>query len=231
MKPSNLGSVWFSVKSLMTRRPLVAGTALAVTALVGGCGTNVPTIPPEYLVGGNSSCSGDAYPAGPYGKETGDVLENICFPQGWMDPLGEGADEEKLRPINLSDFYSPDASDPFKIMLLNSSALWCQACKVEHRTLSEEYESRRDDGFVVVSGLYQDDAGDPATVPNLVWWVKTFGSTYPMALDPESQFGSGSAAPLNFVIDLRTMEILRIFVGDQAAAMWGYIDQELKARR
>ncbi len=231
MKPSNLGSVWFSVKSLTTQRPLIAAAVLAAAALVVGCGTNVPTIPPEYLVGGNDNCSGDAYPAGPYGKDEGDALENICFPQGWMDPVGEGFDEEKLRPINLSDFYSPNASDPFTILLLNSSALWCQACKVEHRTLSEEYEHRRDDGFVVVSGLYQDDAGDPATVANLAWWVKTYKSTYPMAIDPESKFGSGSTAPLNYIIDARTMKILRIFVGDQAAAMWGYIDQELEARR
>ena len=52
-----------------------------------------------------------------------------------------------------------------------------------------------------------------------------------MVLDPESQFGSADTAPLNFVIDARTMTVLKVFVGDQAAAMWGFIDQELEARR
>ena len=214
------------------QRPWVAAAMLA-TAALSSCGTNVPTIPEEYLTGGCTDCSDDGYPSGPYGTEKGDVIRNIRFPQGWMDPVGESFDEESLRPISLGDFYSPIAggTTDFKIMLLNSSALWCQACKVEHRTLSEEFESRRADGFVVVSALFQNAAGDPAVVSDLIAWTSTFESTFPMVLDPESQFGSADTAPLNFVIDARTMTVLKVFVGDQAAAMWGFIDQELEARR
>lgn len=210
---------------------LAAAGALATSTALVGCGTNVPTIPPEYLVGGSENCVDAAYPSGPYGNDTGNVLENICFPEGWMDPVADGFDTARLRKINLSDFYNPDGAREFKVLLLNSSALWCQACKVEHRTLSEEFEKRRADGFVVVSGLYQNGEGEPAETADLVAWASKFESTYPMALDPQGDFGKGDTAPLNFVIDLQTMRILRIFIGDQAATMWGYIDQELEARR
>jgi hypothetical protein len=37
-------------------------------------------------------------------------------------------------------------------------------------------------------------------------------------------------APLNMLVDPRSMKILRKYVGDQGAAMWPYIESELDAR-
>jgi hypothetical protein len=220
------------VKNLTAPSLRISAALIATSTVLSGCGTNVPTIPAEYLTAGCVVDCGDGnYPSGPYGNAKSDTIRNLRFPQGWMDPAGEGYDTEELRQISLEDFHNADDPSGFKLILLNSSALWCQACKVEHRTLSEEYEHRRDDGFVVVSALFQNGSGDPAEVTDLVAWTTTFESTYPMAIDPEGQFGTADTAPLNYVIDAQTMKILRIFVGDQAAVMWGYIDQELEARQ
>lgn len=205
-----------------------AGTAIGLVAL-GGCGNNPPTIPAEYLNSGSGcDCGQSAYPEGPYGIAEGDTLRNLKFPKGWMDPNAAGYDTEQLSPIALGAFHEDTSAT---VLLLNSSAIWCQACKVEHSTLNEEYETRAGRGFRVLSALFQNAAGDPAEVSDLVAWTEAFESQYPMALDPEGLFGSADSAPLNYIIDTETMEILRIFVGDQAQAMWAYIDEALDARQ
>jgi hypothetical protein len=64
--------------------------------------------------------------------------------------------------------------------------------------------------------------------------VETFDTNFPMALDPSYSFGlyaSAETAPLNLILDPRTMTILRKFIGDQSAVIWPYVEAELDRRR
>ena len=51
-----------------------------------------------------------------------------------------------------------------------------------------------------------------------------------MVLDPDYQLGgfaSAETAPLNLVIDARTMKIEKKLLGDQATVLWPFIDASL----
>ena len=88
-------------------------------------------------------------------------------------------------------------------------------------------------GLRIVGSLFQDQKQNPATVEDLSRWVETFGTNFPMTLDPSYAFGlyaSAESAPLNLLIDPKTMTILRKYIGDQSAVMWPYIDAQLAAR-
>jgi hypothetical protein len=199
-------------------------------ALASGCGSNRPEIPPELLVqpatdgGGNAS-----YPAGPYGVEVGSTAQNFSF-QGWRDPKAAGFDPASFETISFADYYDPDGTKNVKLLLVNTAALWCQACKVEHDTLPARNAERVTSGLVILSTLFQDQSSQPADVSDLVAWTTNFEVDFPMALDPEYQMGvyaSAATAPLNLIIDASNMKILRSFLGGEEQTIWPYIDGEL----
>jgi hypothetical protein len=204
--------------------------ALVLVALATACGSNRPEIPHELLVA-PEGCSALDYPDGPYGTETGSVVANVCF-SGWARPADVPHDEQSLHTVSFSHFYDP-TGDRYELLLVNSAALWCAACEVEHQTLPDHYEELAPKGLAVLGALFQDRQGDPATLPDLKLWVETFRTPFPMVLDPDYQLGAyapAASAPLNLVIDARTMRIVEIFVGDQGNALWGYVEEELDRR-
>jgi hypothetical protein len=213
--------------------------ALAIASLLlAACGTNRPEIPPE-LLNFEGGASTENYPAGPYGKTPGEVVENRVFFQGWMNPVAEGHDPGELRPISFADFYDPEGTE-YELLLLNTAALWCQACRIEHGgggtnpSLNEHYKALQPKGFTILSLLYEDSRRNPAGPAHLVVWTEQYGTTFPMALDPEYQMGAfqpdKGSAPYNAVIDARTMKILWHDVGDRASTMWPLIEAELEKR-
>ncbi|MEZ4226633.1 MAG: hypothetical protein R3B13_37140 [Polyangiaceae bacterium] len=217
----------------MTRATL--GFTIALGLL--GCGTNRPDIPDDLKQSGGGS-SGN-YPASPYGGDKGDVIENFTFGAGWLDPAAAGYDTTALQSVSFSDFYNPDGSGDTKLLLLNTSAVWCGACKAEHGgsgskpSLNEHQDSLGPKGLTIVSLLFQDAQSKPATNDHLVAWTQAYETRHPMALDPEYQmgrFGSAENAPLNIVVDTKTMTVLEKYIGDQASVMWPFIEAELDKR-
>jgi hypothetical protein len=207
-------------------------SSLLALLVVAGCGSNRPEIPPELLEPASGGSGGGAsYPAGPYGREVGDVIENLSF-QGWPDPLAAGFDPGRLETLAFADFYDPEGQE-LELVLINTAAVWCQACKIEHETLPEENAEFSSRGLRIFSALLQDARSQPATIDDLVIWTSTFDVDYPMALDPEYQmaaFAPINRAPLNLVVDARTMQITRKSVGDTASTLFSYISGELSAR-
>lgn len=206
----------------MKRRALAIGCLLSAVA----CGENTPSIPKELLQG--SGCDG-SYPCGPYGGQEGSVVENFAF-QGVRDPRAPGASADTLETIRVGDFYDPTGSKGIKLLLLNTAALWCQACKVEHGELPELYSDREARGLRLLSLVFQDNEYDPAEPQHLQAWLDAFTPSYPTALDPEYQmkaFGPPDQQPLNIVVDARTMKVLQKTVGDQREQVWSFIDAEL----
>jgi hypothetical protein len=205
----------------------VFGVAFMLSA-VAACGSNTPEIPPELLV--SDPAQGSSYPAGPYGAEIGDTVRDLEF-SGWRRPREVARTEDTTERIALSDFYDPADTKGIRLILINTAAIWCGACQVEHRTLPEKNDEFRRRGLVILSTLFQDAERRPARFVHLSQWVETFDPNYAMLLDPEYQMGvfaSAETAPLNLVVDARTMRVKQKFIGDQAAVIWPYIDAELK---
>jgi hypothetical protein len=225
-------------------RPRRHRTQLVVAlGLLGlGCGTNRPDIPAYLLADDAGGTSG--YPSGPYAKDiTSDIglpIRDIQFQKGWLDPKAAGYDTAKLAPVKLSDFYDPDGTKGIELMLLNTAAGWCGACKNEHEgtssnpSLGEHAASLSPRGFMVLSALFEDGKFNPAGENHLVAWAKSYETDFPFVLDPENQLGGGfgvdQLAPLNLVVDARTMKVLFGTTGDKAAVIWPFVEKELAAR-
>lgn len=206
----------------------VAVLVALVSAGSAGCGTGTPEIPPELLEQPDSSTGG--YPSGPYGLQAG-VLENLTF-SGWRDPVAAGFDAARLETLAFADFYDPAGASGARLLLVNTAAVWCLACKVEHEELPALVAARRAAGLRAISLLFQDASGNPATPDNLAGWGETFGTSFPLALDADflmEPYAGSNAQPLNLFIDPRTMSILRYWYGDQRSEIWPWVDERLAA--
>ena len=103
----------------------------------------------------------------------------------------------------------------------------------EHDTLPEHVSELSPQGLVVLSTLFQDGKREPATLADVERWIANFHTNFPMVADPELQldrYASSDSAPLNMLVDPRSMQILRKYVGDQGTVMWPYIESELSLR-
>ena len=207
----------------------VAASLAACLAL--GCGSNAPEVPKE-LLGGDSGCAAPDYPTDGIGKETGDVVKNECF-TGYRAPDRVTPSEAHRETIAFSDYYDPAGTKGVSLLLLNTAAIWCSACVAEHGDLPARATELGPEGLVILSGLFEDGQKHPASVEDVERWIANFHTNFPMVADPYLYLGpyaSTDLAPLNMVVDPRTMKILRKYVGDQGAVMWPYIESELKAR-
>jgi len=203
-----------------------ARLALCALCLLA-CGSNTPTIPPELLASGG--CASPDYPDGPFGSEEGDTLANACF-KGFRNPSKVSHDQASLETIAFSDYYDPTGSKGFQLVLIDTSAVWCSACRTEHEGLSAKNDAYSPKGLRIIGTLFEDINHDPATIKDLSNWVETFSSDYAMVLDPDYQLGayaSADTAPLNMVVNARTMKIEKKLLGDQPTVLWPFIDASL----
>jgi len=183
-----------------------------------GCGTNRPEIPDELKHGGNA-----------YGSEEGDTVQNFCF-LGYRDPAVKASE---LETVCFYDYHDPNGTRGHALLIVNTAAVWCQACKVEHQTLPDRYGELAPRGLALFSALFEDNDSNPAQREHLDLWVQNFDVNFPMVLDPEYQMGtyaSRETAPLNLVIDARAMVILKKEIGDHPAVLWPFIEDELARR-
>jgi len=195
--------------------------------VLAACGSNTPKIPPELLASGG--CDSPSYANGPFGTEEGDTLADACF-QGFRKPADGDHSAAALEPIAFADYYDPTGSKGYRLLLINTAAVWCSACRSEHQGLSEKNREYGPRGLRILSTLFQDARREPATLRDLSTWVETFSSDYAMVLDPDYQLGSfasAETAPLNLVVDARTMKIEKKLLGDQATVLWPFIDASL----
>jgi hypothetical protein len=139
-----------------------------------GCGTNRPEIPDELKHSSNA-----------YGREEGDTVQNFCF-RGFHDPQ---ADRSQLETVCFYDYHDPNLTKGYALLLVNTAAVWCQACKVEHSTLPDRYRELSQRGLGLISALFEDNDSNPAQAEHLNVWIDAFDVNYAMVLDPEYQMG------------------------------------------
>jgi peroxiredoxin len=160
--------------------------------------------------------------------EVGDTLEDFSF-QGYRAPDVDRSLEE----IRFGDFYDPDESQGIRVLLVNTAAAWCQPCQIEHSDLPDRVEQLQGQGLRVLSLLFQDPSGDPASVETLDAWTRSFETNFPMAIDPSYQmgrYGPAETPPLNLVVDPKDMTLIATFIGNQEGPMWDLIEAELRER-
>ncbi|HYQ15378.1 MAG TPA: hypothetical protein VEQ58_06470 [Polyangiaceae bacterium] len=212
---------------MSARRELAGAVALCLL----GCGSNAPEVPAELLAGG-SSCAAPDYPTSGFGAELGDVVDNDCF-VGYRAPDRVPPSPEHRETLAFSDYYDPAGTKGVSLILINTAAIWCSACVAEHGSLPEHAAALAPQGLVILSTLFEDGQRNPASLDDLSRWIDNFHTNFPMVIDPHvdlQAYSPPALAPLNMLVDPRSMKILRKYVGDQGAVMWPYIESELAAR-
>jgi hypothetical protein len=175
-------------------------------------------------------CVALGYPDAPYGTEPGSVVQNFCL-RGLRQPHPGSDSADSLEEIRLSDYYPGSTSTvSTRLILLNSAAVWCSACRIEHETLSQRASEYAPQGLLVFTALFQAQDGSAATVDDLLRWTRVFDTNFPIALDPTYKLGKYAAAdtaPLNLLIDASDMTIVQKYIGDQSDVMWPLIAERL----
>ena len=96
------------------------------------------------------------------------------------------------QPLRLSDFKG-------KVVFLNFWATWCPPCKAEMPSMERLYRRFKDRGFTILA--VSIDTGGAAPVAA---FVKTFGLTFPIGLDPKGAVANQyvlRGLPATFLID------------------------------
>ena len=138
------------------------GGAAWLALLVAACGTNAPEIPSELLEPQACNCPAAGYPQGDTGTEEGELLADAEF-SGFRDPTG-ATEATPLETLRFSDYFDPNGELGYDLLLINTAAVWCAVCQEAHGELPELYATYRQQGLVMLGLLFQDAAGDPATV-------------------------------------------------------------------
>ena len=102
--------------------------------------------------------------------------------------------------VSLTDFKG-------KIILLDSSAMWCPGCKAETPDLETEFYTPYQDtgpGLMVLQLLGQDVSGNTPTVAEMQSWATTYGLTFPVLADADWKVGGpigDNLIPFYWVLD------------------------------
>ena len=103
------------------------------------------------------------------------------------------------RPVHLADYKG-------KVVFLNFWATWCEPCREEMPGMERLHRAYKDRGLVVLA-VSRDSQGASVVNP----FVKKFGLTFPVALDPKmavrERYGVW-AVPSTFIIDRAGKRVL-----------------------
>jgi hypothetical protein len=216
---------------------MIRWAVLALSApLVVACGSNSAGVPDDLLDAIKNQGGTADYPEGPYGTGLGDVVQNLCF-DAWKDPKADDYDPARFQQLCLSDFHADSGA---RILHVNSSAIWCVACRSEYGgssgpngrpSLADHLAERQGDGYRLLGTMFEDAASQPATGDDAALWARTYSIEFPFALDSTHQIGlftSSSIAPFNLLIDTKTMKVVLELSGDDPAVLFGKVDDFLK---
>jgi hypothetical protein len=194
----------------------VVGLAIVLVA----CDPNIVGAPldsglfPEDA--GDVDAGPNTYPPGPYGISEGDILQNLSF-AGYVSQRPEDGVVSGLSytdPVTLDDLRQLSG---YRYLLLNFAAEWCVPCQGEAQVLPGHYAEWAPKGGLVASVLTEDSNTLPATKRDLESWINAYDTTYTMVHDPRGEtlrVLAPPTMPLNLIIDLSTMRIVRRTTGD-----------------
>jgi len=171
------------------------------------------------------------YPEGPYGTGIGATIANLEF-IGWRTPDVAKYDPALVERMQLGDYHDPKGTRGVKLIVINSSAVWCTACRAEAREIQNEglFEKYLPQGVVFFWTLFEDNDENPARFQDLVNWATLYEVNYPFVLDPGFKlrfFYDVDATPANIVVDAKTMTI-EAEVSGYSPELWTKVDSLLQ---
>jgi len=164
---------------------------------------------------GGNGAPRTGYPAGPYGVAEGAVIEALSF----VDTQGAA--------YGLQQIYA-DGNN--RLLLASTAAFWCVACIEEQPDLQQLYETYRGRGFAVLLAVFEDDQYQPTDGTDAARWRTQYAVDFTVVADPTFLFDAyydSSLTPMNMLIDVGTMKIIRIQTGWDKSAVEALIEAKL----
>jgi hypothetical protein len=155
-----------------------------------------------------------AYPVGPYGEQSGDIVPPDLSWQGYQD-LHPAAGS-----VSINDYLDCDGKKGVRALLVDQSAAWCDVCQATAAQLDDEMSNGWHQRGIRVLMLVTETADrKPATVGTALEWRQRYGGDgLSVVADPGYSFrdtAGAALAPLPFrvLVDPRTMAVVDIAVG------------------
>lgn len=154
------------------------------------------------------------YPAAPvegYGKEIGDVVNNVYKWDGYAEGTTDAAETSM---ISIESYLDCDGSKGINAIMLIESAEWCGNCQTEASQLNANMTNKWEAmGIRVLTLMAQKVDQSDATLETAFTWKSKYNlTTTAVAVDPPITFtppgASSIGLPLIVVIDPRTMKIV-----------------------
>jgi len=149
------------------------------------------------------------YPTMGVAPKPGGVMPNHTW-QGFVD-----ANEDAPESVALGDYLDCDGYKGINALVVDTSATWCEACRVEAQTLTEKMKTKWDGlGIKVLTLMIEDAQNNPATTDTALAWKKQYNLvSTTVAADPQFYFqklveGGGVGLPYILTIDPRTMTLV-----------------------
>ena len=164
------------------------------------------------------------YPATLCGYDVGQVIPNFSF-QGRMAGI-----DSPVTIVHLADFYDPRGERGLRFLLINATTLWCPYCKPELTRLPSMNADYGPRGVRFLTLLLERLDGSSAAQDDVDALIRTYSLTTTVTNDPEevtTLFFDKSSMPLNLLVDLRTMKIVRKIVGAGAETVRATLDGAL----
>ena len=116
------------------------------------------------------------------------------------------------------------------LLLISTTAGWCTACIEEQPKLEAYYEQFGSQGLEVMVAIFEDLNFNPAQPIHASQWQQAHALSFPVVADTQNVLGTyynKSAAPLNMIVDLCTMEVIYSAIGFDETAVTALIEAHL----
>lgn len=171
-----------------------------------------------------------AYPEAPFGSQIDSVIAPLTL-LGWTAPAEALYDTAAFEPVTIADFYNPDGKKPWKLIWVNSSAVWCGPCNKEYAEMrdSDTYKQVLEPkGVAVIGTLMENISAGPAAPSDLKNWGDKYKVPFPLALDPAFKMGQyfeQATVPGAILVDAKTMKIVAKLSGGAVAGPGGVLEE------
>ena len=159
--------------------------------------------------------SRDVYPAAPYGKDETSVIDNLAF---------KNTDETEFK---LEEIFADEGN---KLLLISTSAGWCTSCIEEQQKLQARHDQFSDKGLYILLATFEDAGQQPATPEYAKEWQERFNLSYKVVADEPflfQEYYDRNATPMVMLVDVDTMQILKIMTGFDESVVDAIIDAKL----